>query len=121
MKFLFLFLFFFLTFVSISFSKTCVRYDSNGNKIYYACPKPSEKKYRFQWDVRTTRQDSRIVKKEILTSTVCSQYQKGDIDYRRCRRQAQEHFGNKCSTLGDDTSIDRDMFCDAERDLKYSR
>ena len=104
-----------------AFSKTCVKYDRSGNKIYYVCPEPRERQYRFQWDETTTTKGDKVIKKEIVLSTVCSRYGKGSIEYRRCRGQAQDYFENKCNSLGYDARIDKDMYCGASRKLKYAR
>ncbi len=111
----------FLFFSSLSYSKTCVRYDRNGHKIYYACPKQSERKYHFKWDETTTRQGNKITNKKIVISTVCAEYGKGSIDYRRCRNQAKELFEKRCDSLGYDSRIDKEMYCDAELALRYER
>ena len=112
---------FVLAFSSFSHSRTCVKFDRNGHKIYYACPDGSEKSYNFQWNVTTTRTNGKVTNKEIITSTVCSKYGKGSVDYRRCRRQAQDLFETRCDSLGYDARLDKEMYCDAERAIKYGR
>lgn len=121
MKSLFILLFLVLTIVSFSSAQTCIKYDRNGNKIYYACPDFSKQNYSFKWDVTTTTTNGKITDKKIVTSTVCARYGKGSVDYRRCRREAQELFGKRCDSLGYDARLDKEMYCDAERTIKYGR
>ncbi|MBN1957577.1 MAG: hypothetical protein JXQ81_09175 [Desulfuromonadales bacterium] len=121
MKFFIVVLFFVLVSSIPAFSKTCVKYDHAGNKIYYACPESPEKSYSLRWDVTTTKKGNEVIKKKIVLSTVCSQYGKGSVDYRRCRRQAQDYLEDKCNSLGQDARIDKDMCCEAARKLKFAR
>ncbi|SEA35282.1 hypothetical protein SAMN05660420_01838 [Desulfuromusa kysingii] len=80
-------------------AKTCKKYGPSGQVIYYACPEASEKNYRPQWKTTTTRKNGKIVKKEILKDSICYNYPEGSIDYRRCRRQTEDYFEEKCKEL----------------------
>ena len=107
-------------------AKTCKKYGPNGQVIYFACPEQPEKDYRPQWKTRTTREGSKVVKKEILKDSVCYNYPVGSIDCRRCRRQAEDYFDEKCKELKRryrttkkpyhlEVKVDMDSFCRAKR------
>jgi hypothetical protein len=109
-------------------AKDCIKYGSNGQKIHYLCPKPAEPSYHLQWKTRTTSEGSKVVRKEILTDSVCYNYPEGSIDYRNCRSQAKEHFGEKCYELTqkfrttrapyhEEFRLDKDCFCRAENQM----
>lgn len=59
-------------------------------------PEPQMKiKWRERTSTRKTR-GKKKVRKEILLSTVCYNYESGSLDYRACRQDAREHFREKC-------------------------
>ena len=107
-------------FASICYAKACYKYDHLGRKITYACKEPEER-MRVQWDTETTRRGAEVVSKKI--KNVCNNYRMGSIEYRNCLDDAQKIFSDKCHNLrfGNGNKIDMDMYCDAERMVKYSR
>lgn len=62
-----------------------------------------EKTYYIKWK----EQDGKII-----YSTVCYDYKKGSIDFRNCRKQAQQFFKKTCAETGED------KICAAARDFK---
>ncbi len=112
------------------YSQTCVKYDSNGQKHYYKCPE-NERSLKIQYDITTTRKNGKITKKEIVTDSVCKNYENGSIKRRNCLSQAKDKFEDQCytwtqkykNTYGntDAIAIERDMYCDAEYNVKFMR
>jgi len=125
---LFVFVLIPLVSTSIAEAKTCTRYGPNGQVIHYLCPKPAPKKFSLQWKTRTTSKGSEVVRKEILTDSVCYNYPEGSIDYRDCRGQAKEHFADRCDELTHkyrstkapyhlEFKLDMESFCRAENQM----
>jgi len=82
----------------------------------------------MKWKTRTTSEGGKVVRKEILTDSVCYNYPEGSIDYRNCRSQAKEHFDDKCYELTKkyrttkapyhmEFKLDMDCFCRAENQM----
>ncbi len=123
-------LFLILVIPSLSYSQTCVKYDSNGQKHYYKCPE-NEESLRIQYDIATTRKNGKIIKKEIVTDSVCKNYENGSIKRRNCLSQAKDKFKDQCYTWTqkykniygntDSIQIEQEMYCDAEYNIKFAR
>ncbi|MDW7646516.1 MAG: hypothetical protein SCI25_15945 [Desulfuromonadales bacterium] len=110
---------------STAVAKTCKKYGPNGQVIYYNCSqnKPN-KTVSPQWKTETTRENGKVVRKKILIDSVCYNYPTGSIEYRECRRQADDYFAEKCADLerryketrspyNQEYKIDMESFCRA--------
>ncbi len=129
---LFFSLFFVLFLFSPVYSSTCVRYLADGTRVYYRCPEP-ERIADITYSVSTTRKNNKIVKKQIVKKSVCVEYDKGSLYRRECLKKARKSFKNKCYNLNSRMNkapntvqkyklkLDRDMYCHAERFLKFAQ
>ena len=126
---LFLLSLLFLSLSVPSFSKSCYKY-TNGVKHVYRCPEQS-KVVKYSWDTSTTRQNGKIVKKEIVRESVCVNYNLGSLERKDCLKLAKKEIKKRCkeykkrflkapnSTQKNILKIDKDMYCNAESVLRF--
>lgn len=73
---------------------------SGSEKLKWTSGRGAETEYRMYYEY-----DS----KQITFATVCSNYRKGSIDYRNCRKAAKRWFSTRCN----DSSRSGRMYCHA--------
>lgn len=73
---------------------------SNSEKVKWISGRGAETEYRMYYEYDST---------QITFATVCSNYRKGSIDYRNCRKAAKRWFGKRCNS----SSGSGRMYCHA--------
>lgn len=74
---------------------------SRSEKVKWISARGAEQDYRVYYEYDGTH---------VIFASVCSNYRKGSIDYRNCRKAAKQWFGTRCNTSN---SAGR-MYCQAE-------
>lgn len=74
---------------------------SRSEKVKWISARGTEQEYRVYYEYDGTH---------VIFASVCSNYRKGSIDYRNCRKAARQWFGARCNNS---SSAGR-MYCQAD-------
>lgn len=74
---------------------------SRSEKVTWTSARGTEQEYRVYYEYDGTH---------VTFASVCSNYRKGSIDYRNCRKAARQWFGTRCNS----SNASGRMYCHAD-------